>query len=100
MNTDRARWLAIAALPLFAAPLLAACDSDLASTGKPASTFGEANRQTMMAQVIDPEPEYEYLDPATSAEHAAQAIDRYRKGTVKQPETVRSTETISGGGSR
>jgi hypothetical protein len=95
MNTDRARALALAALCLAAPALLAGCDQGLASTGKPASTFGEANSQTMMAKVIDPDPHYEYLDPETSARHAAQAIDRYRNDAVKKPERVRSTESVS-----
>lgn len=78
-------------------PLLAACEHGAAGTGAPASTFGEANRQTMAAQVIDPDPQYEYLDPATSAERAGKAIDRYRKGTVKRPERVRTTSEVGGG---
>ena len=68
------------------------CYVDFAG-GKPASTFGEANRQTMMAQVVDPEPEYDTLVPPTSAEHAGQAVDRYRKGAVKQPERTSSRGT-------
>jgi type IV pilus biogenesis protein CpaD/CtpE len=63
--------------------------------------FGEANRQTYAAMVIDPDPRYE--EPlATSAEHAADAVERYREGAVKQPETIRSTgggASGSGGGS-
>jgi type IV pilus biogenesis protein CpaD/CtpE len=51
--------------------------------------LGEASRQTFAAQVIDPEPVYSAA-PETSGEHAAQAVDRYRKGTVKMPERVRS----------
>jgi type IV pilus biogenesis protein CpaD/CtpE len=87
MTTKPIRWLALAALPL-----LAACEHDLVEMdGHPASTFGEANRQTMAAQVVDPDPQYEYLDPATSGEHAAQAIDKYRKGAVTKPERVSST---------
>lgn len=92
MNSDRFRWICLAALPL-----LAACEHD--GMGEVKSTFGEANRQTMMAQVVDPEPEYDTLVPATSAEHAAQAIDRYSKGTVKQPDRVRSTISTSGSSS-
>lgn len=57
------------------------------------TNFGEANKATFAAQVVDPDVEYEYLDPATSGEHAGQAIERYRKGTVKRPERVRSTTT-------
>lgn len=81
--------------------LLSGCTDD-AGKGKVASTFGEANRQTFAAQVIDPDPQYEYLDQATSGEHAAQAVDRYRKDTVKKPDKVRSTmeSSGSGGGSR
>ena len=93
MTIDRLRWLMLAALPL-----LAACQTDQAGLGGPASTFGEANRQTMMAQVVDPDPQYEYLDPETSALHAAQAVERYRTDKVKRPEKVRSTQSSGGGG--
>ena len=94
MNIDRARWMALAAT----LPLLAGCEQGINGTVKPASTFGEANRQTMMAQVIDPDPQYEYLDPATSADHAAQAVERYRTDKVKKPQTIRSTQINGGGG--
>ena len=58
--------------------------------------FGEANRQTYAAMVIDPDPQY--AEPlATSAEHAADAIERYRSDEVKQPESIRSTEAVGGG---
>ena len=93
MNIDRLR---LASLGL-ALPLLAACGLDKAGV-ESASTFGEANRQTMMAQVVDPDPQYEYLDPETSALHAAQAVERYRTDKVKRPEKVRSTQSSGGGG--
>ena len=93
MHIDRLRWFALAAVPL-----LAACQTDQAGLGGPASTFGEANRQTMMAQVVDPDPQYEFLDPETSALHAAQAVERYRTDKVKKPDRVRSTESSGGGG--
>ncbi|MEY4720693.1 MAG: hypothetical protein RIQ46_418 [Pseudomonadota bacterium] len=93
MNSDRSRWLILAALPL-----LGACAHDMASGGvEPASVFGEANRQTTMAQVIDPDPEYATLVPVTSAKHAAQAADRYHRDAVKKPERVSSTATSSSG---
>lgn len=79
---------------LLASPLLAACAHDLANGGEEVSTFGEPNRQTMMAQVIDPDPEYEFNVHDSSAEHAAQAIERYRADKVKQPDTIRSTEVV------
>ena len=59
--------------------------------------FGEANRQTYAAMIIDPDPQYDEPLP-TSAEHAAQAIERYRSDDVKQPETIRTTAGVSGGG--
>lgn len=101
MHIDRLRemaWGLAATLPLLAAlPLLAGCEYGANGAVKSASAFGEANRQTMMAQVVDPDPQYEYLDPATSGDHAAQAIDRYRKGAVKQPDKVTSTQAGGGG---
>lgn len=62
-----------------------------------ADHFGEATRQTMAAQVIDPAPSYEYADPATSGEHAAAAIARYRADAVKKPERL-SPGTGAGNG--
>ena len=54
--------------------------------------FGEANRQTLAAQIIDPEPRYARPVPGASAEHAAQAIERYRTDKVKMPDRVRTTD--------
>jgi uncharacterized lipoprotein YajG len=95
MPTDRTlRWLALAA----ALTLLAACQTDQAGIEGPASTFGEANRQTMLAQVIDPEPQYD-ADATSSADHAAQAVERYRTDKVKLPDRVKVQGANSGGGS-
>lgn len=91
MNSDRMNRIGLS-LGLAALPLLAGCTGDLASTGKPTSGFGDANRQTMMAQVINPEPEYDTLVPPTSAQHAAKAAERYASDTVKQPENISTTE--------
>ncbi len=90
MNTERIRALSLALLPL-----LAACQHDMPGA-EPASAFGEANRQTLMAQVVDPDPQYADETVATSAEHAAQAVDRYRRDAVKKPEKLRSTSISSG----
>jgi hypothetical protein len=60
------------------------------------SKFGEANRQTMMAQVVNPDPVY--TEPlTTSGEHAADAIERYRNDQVTEPETVSTSSGGSGG---
>ena len=59
--------------------------------------FGEANRATYAAMVVNPDPEYDTPIPATSAEKAAQAIERYRNDQVKQPERISTTENVGGG---
>nr|WP_298930160.1 hypothetical protein [uncultured Erythrobacter sp.] len=60
-------------------------------------SWGEANRATMAAQVINPNPEYDTLVPESSAENAVNAIERYRDGTVEQPERQSTTEPVAGG---
>ena len=95
MNSDRARRIACLAL----LPFAAGCASVPSLYEEPDDAkFGEANRQTMMAQVIDPDPVYE--GPAvTSGEHAAGAVERYRTDTVKEPESIRTTAGSGGGSS-
>ena len=91
MNIDtRVSLLALAIV----CPLIAGCETTFRDTPEVAA-FGEPNRQTMAAQVIDPDPVY--AEPAaTSAEHAGQAVDRYRDDKVKQP--LRTTTTSTGSG--
>lgn len=60
--------------------------------------FGEASRQTLAAQVIDPDPVYDAAVPESSGAHAAQAIERYRTDKVKKPERLRTSD-VSGTGS-
>ncbi len=56
--------------------------------------FGEANRQTYAAMIVDPDPQYD--EPLeSSADKAAQAVERYREGTVKAP-TAEDTTSVSG----
>jgi type IV pilus biogenesis protein CpaD/CtpE len=82
--------------------LVAGCATGPNSRANIPDNFGEANRQTMMAQVIDPTPVYETTVPESSGEHAAQAVERYRKGEVKKPDRVKTTNagagTSAGGG--
>lgn len=90
----------------FAAPaallsglLLAGCASTYsASTGMiDQEAFGEANRQTFGAMVVNPDPVY--TEPMeTSAERAAAAVERYRDGNVIEPEAEDTTSLGSGGG--
>ena len=59
--------------------------------------WGEANRQTFAAQIINPNPEYaDAFAPANGA-HAAQAIERYRTDKVKQPERQSLSDIGKGG---
>ena len=60
--------------------------------------FGDANRATFAAMVVNPDPQYATPIPATSAEHAAMAIERYRNDQVKKPERIDTTSVGSGSG--
>ena len=81
---------------LAAATALSGCVSvaDQEFLGYQDPGFGEANRMTFAAMVVNPDPEYDTAIPATSAEHAAQAIERYRNDAVKVPERQSTTESI------
>lgn len=54
--------------------------------------FGEANKQTMAAMIVDPDPVYSDSVPETYAEHAGQAVERYRTDKVKLPDRVRTNK--------
>ena len=76
--------------------LLAGCtgtDGHVAST---APAFGEAVRQTLAAQVIDPAPSYAEANPVTSGGRAALAVERYESDKVKQPERVATSSLATG----
>lgn len=87
MNTDFAR---ICLAGLAGALLLGGCATNALTEQPGDSQFGDANRHTMMAQVVNPDPVYDG-PAASSGEHAAQAIERYRTDSVKEPETIRTT---------
>lgn len=93
MRTDTGRLVLAAAGAL----ALGGCVTDDATYGK-VNNWGEANRQTMAAQVIDPDPQYDNAVPASSGDHAADAVDRYNNDKVKKPDKVRTTTVGSGGG--
>ncbi|MGE8143209.1 hypothetical protein ACQKOE_14640 [Novosphingobium sp. NPDC080210] len=96
MASDLARRLA----PL-AVLALAGCtgpDGSTLGVNQP-DNFGEANRQTFAAQVIDPAPVYDDALIGGSGDKAAQAIERYRTDKVKQPERQRITKIGGSGGS-
>jgi hypothetical protein len=92
MNIDPIRRAAC----LGALPLLVGCASVPSVFEEHGdAAFGEANRQTMMAQVIDPVHDGPMI---TSGDHAADAIERYRNDAVKEPETISTTSAVSGSG--
>lgn len=85
------------ALACAAIALLAGC-ADRSMFDQPGdAAFGEANRQTMMAQVVNPEPVYDD-ELVTSGEHAQQAVERYRTDAVKQPDSIKTTDAGEGSG--
>ena len=91
------RSLALLAAPfVIMATALAGCSTTSKTGSIEDTSIGEALHMTLAAQVIDPNPQYEYLDPATSGQHAAQAIERYRTDKVKKPERISSTSRSSG----
>lgn len=59
--------------------------------------WGEANRQTMAAQIIDPAPVYEDATAATSGTQVAAAIERVRTDQVKKPERVKTSAIATTG---
>lgn len=92
MNT---KTIAITSLSLLALSACTVADKELMGYQDP--TWGDANRATMAAQVINPNPEYDTLVPETSATNAVRAIDRYREGNVEQPDRQSTTEPIGDG---
>jgi type IV pilus biogenesis protein CpaD/CtpE len=99
MNS-KARLIAVMAT---AGLLLSGCAAGGSNTGLglgKADNFGEANRQTFAAMVINPNPEYDEPMAPGDGERAAQAIERLRTGKVKMPERQGLSEVgrTSGGG--
>ncbi len=85
MNS-KARMIAIVST---AGLLLGGCATGGSNTGLgmgKTDNFGEANRQTFAAMVINPNPEYDEPMAPGDGERAAQAIERLRTGKLKMPE--------------
>lgn len=57
-------------------------------------TLGAAANNMKEAQIIEPDPKYAEAMTA-SGDQTAGAQDRYRKGTVKKPVGVKTTDTSS-----
>jgi hypothetical protein len=62
-------------------------------------TLGGAYKHNIAMQTIDPEPTYHGTEiEGGSGDHAAAATKRYREGTVKEPQTIKSTSGSGNGG--
>lgn len=61
-------------------------------------TLGGAVRHDIAMQTIDPDPVYKGSEMEGGAgTHAAAALERYRKGTVRQPESIKTTQGLGSG---
>jgi hypothetical protein len=60
--------------------------------------LGTAAKANYAAQIVEPDPTYEGAMVANGAQTAS-AQDRYRKGTVKKPVSIKTTSKSGGGGS-
>lgn len=89
--------LAVAAIGALCLGGCATQSGDLALSPDP--NFGEAHRYNAAIQTIDPAPVYtaEDAQPGDHGEHAAEAVERYRKGAVKDVQQVRTTSSGGGG---
>lgn len=86
--------LSALALGLACSGCVSVADKEFAGYQDPG--FGEANRATYAAMVVNPDPQYDTPIPGSSADHAVKAIERYRNDAVKQPERITTTDTITG----
>jgi hypothetical protein len=96
MSIDRKRL----ALALLGSVVLGGCAFD-PQTGKlvePHPELGEASRQTFMAQVVNPDPQYPDKVPQSSGVQSERALEAYREGKVEQPKTPNPTVSVGGSG--
>jgi uncharacterized membrane protein YgcG len=62
-------------------------------------TLGGALKHNLAMQTIDPEPTYTGHEiEGGSGTHGALATERYRKGEVKEPQSIKTTQSSSGSG--
>lgn len=63
-------------------------------------SMGNAASQTMATQVNNPDPQYRTALPPVSGIKGVAAVDRYNSDQVKKPDSIRTTSSITGGGSK
>jgi hypothetical protein len=83
-----------------AALAAAGCSTMNKPIGVEDAGLGEAVRWNAAVQIINPDPVYppDSAQPGGSGQHGAEAVKRYRTGSVKQVQ-VMTTTSGSGGGS-
>jgi len=63
-------------------------------------TLGGALKHDLAMQTIDPDPVYTGSEiEGGSGDHGAAAVERYRTDAVKEPKSVKTTQSIGGGSS-
>ena len=63
-------------------------------------TLGGALKHDLAMQTIDPDPVYRGSEiEGGSGDHGAAAVERYRTDAVKEPKSVKTTQSIGGGSS-
>lgn len=81
---------------LVALSMTAACaPADQTSPG-----FGNAVRQNIAAQVVNPDPTLADAAPEFDGERARDAVQRYRDDKVKRPVPMNTTTIIKGGSTK
>ena len=73
--------------------LLAGCNTVNPVSGSVDPGFGEAQKYNMAVQTINPDPVYaeDGAQPGDHGEKGAEAVERYRKGQVKEVQTIGTT---------
>lgn len=86
------------ALPVAASILLSGCLNEPIAQRDPA--LGEAVKYNSALQTINPDPVYPEgsAQPGDNGEHGAKAVERYRKGEVKQVQSMQTTTGSSSSG--
>lgn len=72
--------------------LLGGCN--MPGSGPGSASFGDAVRQNVAVQAVDPEPAAIEEAPALDADRTAIAIGRYQTDKVKEPRELRTSDVI------
>ena len=61
-------------------------------------TLGGAHKHNIAMQTIDPDPVYRGSEiEGGSGDRGAAAVERYREGAVKEPQSIKTTQGTGGG---